>query len=142
MYVKRIGSFLIVAALVAGMVGCGGGVEYDLTISSTEGGEVTTPSEGTFTYDKGIVVDLVAKPETGYLFVNWTGDVATIGNVNAIITTVTIDDHYSITANFAQITPMVAAGGYHTVGLKTDGTVVAAGLEVELAKWDLIEAVP
>ena len=30
---------------------------------------------------------------------------------------------------------VVAAGEYHTVGLKDDGTVVAAGLEVELAKW-------
>ena len=25
----------------------------------------------------------------------------------------------------------------YTVGLKSDGTVAAAGLEVELAKWDL-----
>jgi alpha-tubulin suppressor-like RCC1 family protein len=37
---------------------------------------------------------------------------------------------------------MVAAGYDHTVGLKTDGTVVAVGIEVELAKWNLIEAVP
>ena len=36
-----------------------------------------------------------------------------------------------------EYTPMVAAGGDHTVGLKDDGTVVAAGLEVELAKWNL-----
>jgi alpha-tubulin suppressor-like RCC1 family protein len=36
----------------------------------------------------------------------------------------------------------VAAGWYHTVGLKSDGTVVAAGAEIELAKWNLIEAVP
>jgi hypothetical protein len=27
-----------------------------------------------------------------------------------------------------QVTPMIAAGGYHTVGLKSDGTVVAVGL--------------
>jgi len=27
-----------------------------------------------------------------------------------------------------QVTPMVAAGGYHTVGVKADGTVVAMGL--------------
>jgi alpha-tubulin suppressor-like RCC1 family protein len=31
----------------------------------------------------------------------------------------------------------VAAGTAHTVGFKNDGTVVAAGLESELAKWDL-----
>ena len=36
----------------------------------------------------------------------------------------------------------VAAGRYHTVGLKSDGTVVAAGPEIELAKWNLIEATP
>jgi len=32
----------------------------------------------------------------------------------------------------------VTAGGYHTVGLKSDATMVAAGLDVELAKWDLL----
>jgi len=31
----------------------------------------------------------------------------------------------------------ISAGGLHTVGLKSDGTVVAAGPEVELAKWNL-----
>ena len=36
-----------------------------------------------------------------------------------------------------QLTPMVAAGWGHTVGLKSDGTVVAVGLEIELAKWNL-----
>ena len=36
---------------------------------------------------------------------------------------------------------MVAAGGEHKVGLESDSTVVAAGPEVELAKWNLIEAV-
>ena len=41
-----------------------------------------------------------------------------------------------------EYTPMVAAGMYHTVGLKSDGTVVATGPEIELAKWNLIEAAP
>jgi alpha-tubulin suppressor-like RCC1 family protein len=36
----------------------------------------------------------------------------------------------------------IVAGFGHTVGLKTDGTVVAAGPEVELAKWNLVLAVP
>ena len=31
----------------------------------------------------------------------------------------------------------IAAGRYHTVGVKFDATVVAASLTVELAKWDL-----
>jgi hypothetical protein len=32
----------------------------------------------------------------------------------------------------------VAAGVGHTVGLTTGSTVVAAGLEIEISKWDLI----
>jgi len=41
-----------------------------------------------------------------------------------------------------QVTPLVTAGEYHTVGIKSDGTVVAAGPEVKLAKWNLLEVVP
>jgi len=43
--------------------------------------------------------------------------------------------------NFSSGVIEVAAGDYHTVGVKFDGTVVAAGAEIELAKWNLIEAV-
>ena len=100
---------------------------YDLTIASTAGGSVTMPREGTSTYDEGTVVDLVATPGAGYRFVNWTGDVGTIADVNAATTTITMNGDYSITANF-EYTPMVAASRYHTVGLKSDGTVVAVGL--------------
>jgi ribosomal protein L21E len=78
---------------------------YDLTISSTAGGSVTTPGVGTFTYDGGTVVNLVATANSGYYFINWTGDVGTITNVNAPTTTVTVNDNYSITANFEQIPP-------------------------------------
>ena len=78
---------------------------YDLTISSTAGGSATTPGAGTFTYDGGTVVNLVATANSGYYFSNWTGDVGTINNVNAPTTTVTMNDNYSITANFEQIPP-------------------------------------
>jgi len=78
---------------------------YDLTISSTAGGSVTTPGAGTFTYDGGTAVNLVATANSGYYFINWTGDVGTITNVNAPTTTVTMNDNYSITANFEQIPP-------------------------------------
>jgi hypothetical protein len=73
---------------------------YDLTISSTAGGNVTAPAEGTFTYDAGTVVDLVATPDAGYRFVNWTGDVGTIGNVTAASTNITMGGDYAITAIF------------------------------------------
>jgi len=99
-YVARVSIFLIALALMAGMVGCAP-VQYNLTVSGTEGGKVTTPSEGTFTYNKGTAVNLVATPDAGYQFVEWTGDVDTIANVNAAITTVTMNGDYSILANFA-----------------------------------------
>jgi hypothetical protein len=103
-YVARVSIFLITVALIAGIAGCGGGgVEYDLTIGSTAGGSVTTPGEGTFAQDTGTDVDLVAEPEPGYYFVNWIGDVDTIANVNAAATTITMNDSYSIMANFEAI---------------------------------------
>jgi preprotein translocase subunit YajC len=76
---------------------------YDLTTNSTEGGSVTTPGEGTHTYDEGKAVNLVATPDLGYRFVNWTGDPDTIADVNAAITTITMNDDYAIIANFEEI---------------------------------------
>jgi hypothetical protein len=99
-YVVKVCIFLITVALIAGMAGCGP-AQYNLTISSTEGGEVTTPDEETFTYNNGTVVDLVAEADEGYRFVNWTGDVSAIADVNAAATNITMNGHYSITANFA-----------------------------------------
>jgi hypothetical protein len=83
------------------------GVQYQLIISSTTGGNVTTPGQGTFTYDAGKVVNLVAAPATGYKFVNWTGNVTTIANVNAASTTITMNGNYGITANFEVAPPSV-----------------------------------
>jgi hypothetical protein len=82
---------------------------YDLTISVTAGGSVTVPGEGTFTYDGGTVANLVATANNGYYFVNWTGDVDTIADVSAPTTTVTMNDNYSVTANFEQIPPAKVA---------------------------------
>jgi hypothetical protein len=83
----------------------------DLIISSTIGGSVTAPGEGTYTYDVLAAVNLVAEAEESYHFVNWAGDVGTIADVNAASTTITIYGDYSITANFAPF-----AGGSGTEG--------------------------
>jgi uncharacterized protein YkwD len=108
---KRIGSLLIVAALIAVMAGCSGispsgggdyGESYTLTIISNAGGSVATPGEGTFACAEGQVVNLLAEPEAGYQFANWTGNVGTIANANAALTTITANDSYSIRANFLE----------------------------------------
>jgi uncharacterized repeat protein (TIGR02543 family) len=46
------------------------------------------------------VVTLIVFPHNGYDFVNWTGDVDTVGDVNAAATTITMNGDYEITANF------------------------------------------
>jgi hypothetical protein len=74
--------------------------EYDLTTSSTAGGSVTVPGEGTFIYHDGTVVGLAATATSGCYFVNWTGDVHTVGDVSAATTTITMNGNYSVTANF------------------------------------------
>lgn len=102
--VARVSIFLITLALVVGMLGCvQAASSYDLTIASTAGGSVSTPGEGTFTHDEGEVVDLVADVEWGYHFVNWTGDVDSIANVEDATTTITMEGDYSITANFEEV---------------------------------------
>jgi uncharacterized repeat protein (TIGR02543 family) len=98
-------------------------LSYDLTTNSTAGGSVTTPGEDTFTYDCGTVVDLVAEAEEGYRFVNWTGDIATIADVEDATTTITTNDNYSVTANFEQITPQFDL----TISSTAGGTVTAPG---------------
>ena len=85
-------------------------LSYNLTADSTDGGEVTSPDEGTFPYDCGTVVDLVAAADLGYHFVEWTGDISTIADVDAAETTITMNSTYTITANFG-----LFAGGNGTV---------------------------
>jgi hypothetical protein len=107
---RRVSIFLAMVALIAGMAGCGGGGgdgggSYTLTVNSTAGGvvavnNVTIPGKTMFTYDPGTVVSLNATPDTGYHFVNWTGNVSTIGNVSAATTSITMNGNYYITANF------------------------------------------
>lgn len=79
--------------------------QYDLSISSTSGGNVTTPGEGTYTYNASQVVDLVATSDTNYHFVNWTGEVGTVADVNLANTNIKMNGNYSIVANFAILGP-------------------------------------
>ncbi len=100
-YVKTVSIFLIVVALIAGMVGCRPD-EYYLTVASTAGGVVGTPGEETFAYNETTVVNLVAEPDRGYQFIKWTGNVGTINDVNAASTNITVNARYSVTAVFAK----------------------------------------
>jgi hypothetical protein len=102
-------------------------VQYNLTVASTTGGSATAPGQGTFTYDKGTVVNLVASPTSGYRFVKWTGNVNTITNVNAASTTITMSGNYSITANFEVIPPTGRGVNWLLIGVII-AVVVIVGL--------------
>jgi len=99
---------------------------YSLTTSSTEGGSVIEPGEGIFVHAANTTVQLVAQPYEGYQFLKWTGDVSTIGNINATSTNITMYDSYSITATFKTSHPepiMVLL----TVSSTTGGSVTTPG---------------
>ena len=134
---RRISVLLITAAFIVGMVGCEPAAtwQYNLTVSSTAGGLVTTPGEGPFTYAAGTVVDLVAEPDEWYRFVNWTGDVDTIDDVSSASTTIKVSGNYSVTASFAlseyTLTTSSTSGG--SVTTPGEGTFTyQAGTEVNL----------
>jgi len=125
---KTLSTFVVTVVLIIGLVGCAPAptpTQYNLTISSTSLGSVTTPGAGTSHYQEGTVVNLVATPDPGYRFVNWTGNVGTIANVNAASTTITMNSNYSITANFAVIPP----GQYSlTISSSTEGWLLCGNV--------------
>jgi hypothetical protein len=116
--ISMAGNYSIVASfeLVVGL--------YNLTISSTSGGSVTSPGEGVFIQAGGTVVELVAEPDEGYQFVKWAGDVDTVIDVNAARTSLTMRDSYSITARFETWLEPVAV---LTISSTDGGSVITPG---------------
>jgi polyhydroxybutyrate depolymerase len=117
-------------------------LKYYLKISHSLGGSVTTPGEKiSFYYPGGnTVVNLVATPSSSsWEFVNWTGDVSTIADVDAATTTITItpDRDYEITATFQvkSVTPSPSpspspSGGMCFIATAAYGTSTAEQLDV------------
>jgi hypothetical protein len=97
-----------------------------LTCSATQGGSVTQPGEGTFQYDPGTVVSLVASADLTHQFVNWTGSAVDAGKVadpNSAGTTVTMDADYNAVANFAPGEENKLQEINHRLELRTSGSI-------------------
>lgn len=74
--------------------------QYNLVITSGEGG-TTTPIPGTYKYDAGTALQASATAADFYVFSGWTG--TTSGTSNPL--SLTLNQDYSITANFRLIEP-------------------------------------
>jgi hypothetical protein len=77
-----------------------------LTVGHSTGGSVVAPGEGLFRYEKGTSVSIVAKADTEYTFVDWTGSAVNAGKVadaKAESTTVTMDADYALQARFGRV---------------------------------------
>jgi len=101
---------------------------YELTMAtSPQTGGTAIDLTNASPYEEGARVSIKAEANEGYHFVNWTAPAGEFDNPNEPETTFTMPGQaVTVTANFA-VNPMVAAGEYHTVGLKSDSTVVAVG---------------
>jgi polyhydroxybutyrate depolymerase len=121
-------------------------LKYCLTTYSSLGGSVATPGRDTFAnvksaastvfFDAGIspsTVNLEATPDSSsWEFVNWTGDVGTVDDVNAATTTVTVQPNtdYEITGNFqVKSTPTPPTAGCF-IATAAYGTPTAKQLDV------------
>jgi len=107
--------------LVASFTPVTSGVYLTLSLSAGAGGSVTAPGEGAFSYEPGTRVSIQAVADEGYTFSGWSGSAVNVGkvaNASAASTTVTVDDHYALTANFQGVdrtlTLASTAGGWVT----------------------------
>ncbi len=80
-------------------------ITHTLTYIAGTGGTVTAPATSPTTHNYGAVVTITASPNTGYHFVNWSGDVSTVADVDAASTTITMNGDYTVTANFEENPP-------------------------------------
>jgi hypothetical protein len=100
--------------------------QVELTTASTAGGSVTTPGElGPYQYNCGQQVPIVATATGCYNFTGWTGDTGTIADTGAASTTITMDDNYSITANFELASELVDVEITFNVGWNTFSTPIS-----------------
>ncbi|MBN2130526.1 MAG: leucine-rich repeat domain-containing protein, partial [Sedimentisphaerales bacterium] len=81
----------------------GGSSVRRLSVSSTAGGSVIAPGEGTFTYDSGATVLLEARADPHFAFSHWSGTHAT--SQNPMVITMTRD--HQIRAHFATAQVMI-----------------------------------
>jgi uncharacterized repeat protein (TIGR02543 family) len=74
-----------------------------LLISSSIGGTVVDPGEGAFTFAFNQTLLVEAQADPGFVFIGWSGDLTSTENPLPL----TMDQNYTLHANFASILPVV-----------------------------------
>lgn len=80
-------------------------ISFTLIASSTDGGSVSIPGEGAFNYNCGTNVEIRAKADEGFVFVEWTGNGVTEGKVldfTSENTRVDMDSNCEVIATFVE----------------------------------------
>ncbi|MBP7051419.1 MAG: hypothetical protein KBE65_10430 [Phycisphaerae bacterium] len=75
------------------------GMACTVSLSSSEGGSITDPGEGTFTYEHTTTMRLLARADPGYVFTAWTGTCYSTQNPIWIY----LDGDYQICAVFSPV---------------------------------------
>jgi len=122
---KRVSIFLIVIALVAGIVGCASTpTEYELTMAEnpTAGGTATDQTN-TSPYAKGAQVNIKAEAAPGYKFANWSAPAGKFDDENLAETTFTMPaQNVTVTANFVAVYNLTMAANPVGGGTAIDET--------------------
>ncbi len=116
--------------------------EKTLTISSTAGGSVTVPGQGSFRCAQGESVAVQAAAKAHYYFTHWSGtavDAGKVANPASADTSVTVDTDYTLVANFRidqhQLVVSAGAGGSIYVETRT-GSVVTPWYDLPVPPLD------
>jgi len=135
--VKGCARWLLCALLLAAGGLPARAADYVLTVTNAGGGTVTSRPAGidcgascSANFPQDLLMKLTAAPGPGFTFSGWTGCQAVSGTQ----CTVLMNAAKSVTASFAatalpanEVAVQVAAGQYHTVGIRADGTLWAWG---------------
>lgn len=118
-------------------------VHFSLIVA-VDGQGASSPGVGTYSHEKGAVVDLLATPSAGWQFDKWTGQVS---DPDSPQTAITMSSDRIVTAHFSRIThelnmgiegqgQTTPASGAHTYPWGTEVTITASPAEGwEFSKW-------
>ena len=102
-------------------------VSFNLSVTATNGAVSLSPASGS--YNSGTQVTLTAKPNSGYVFSNWSGDLS--GSENPV--KITMDANKNITGNFKRITYTLTANAANgSVSMNPEGGTYNSGAYVTI----------